>query len=87
MVEKNFSCKICEKKLSSSEKLLQHVRVIHDGVRNFQCNYCDKQFSSRFNKDSHESKIHREQEEVITKSDKDSVQYVTHLESVKIVPS
>ena len=87
MVGKNFSCKICEKKLSSSEKLLQHVRVIHHGVRNFQCNYCDKQFSSRFNKDSHESKVHREQEEVITKSDKDSVQYVTHLESVKIVPS
>ena len=86
-VENNFSCKICEKKLSSSEKLLQHVRVIHEGIRKYQCNFCDRQFSSRFNKDSHERKIHSLQEVVSNKCDKDSVQYVTHLEPVKMIPS
>ena len=86
-VEKNFYCKICEKKLSSSEKLFQHVKVIHEGVRKFQCNICDKQFSSRFNKDSHESRVHRLQYDVVPKNGKDSVQYVTHLEPVKMIPS
>ena len=84
-VEKNFYCEICKKKLS--EKLFQHVKVIHEGVRKFQCNVCDKQFSSRFNKDSHERRVHRVQDDVISKSGKDSVQYVTHLEPVKMIPS
>ena len=92
-ITKSFVCEICDKKLSSSTNLLHHLKVIHEGIRKFQCQFCDKQFSSRFNKTSHEGKVHiyNDPQVVVPKTDspkpKDDVQYVTHLEPVKIIPS
>ena len=92
-IAKSFVCEICDKKLSSSTNLLHHLKVIHEGIRKFQCQFCDKQFSSQFNKTSHEGKVHiyNDPQVVDPKTDspkpKDDVQYVTHLEPVKIIPS
>ena len=42
-----FQCDICEKNLSSTTSLRDHLNVVHGEVKNFICNVCSKAFGHK----------------------------------------
>ena len=54
--EKIFGCEFCGKLFGGSQRLKNHVKVIHEGIRDFICHYCNKTFGSSGNRDKHISK-------------------------------
>lgn len=43
--KKKYSCDICDKLLTNSQSLTNHIKAIHEGV-NFGCKSCPKIFST-----------------------------------------
>eukprot|EP00090_Calanus_glacialis_P022186 TRINITY_DN34235_c0_g1_i1.p1 TRINITY_DN34235_c0_g1~~TRINITY_DN34235_c0_g1_i1.p1 ORF type:complete len:519 (-),score=110.42 TRINITY_DN34235_c0_g1_i1:69-1580(-) len=58
ITRKLYSCDYCGKLLTSKTKLVNHVKVIHEGIKDFKCKFCDKSFGSKNNLDLHEGAVH-----------------------------
>lgn len=43
---KQYPCKICGKVFLLSNKLKNHIEVVHIGVKKYNCKYCDRKFGS-----------------------------------------
>ena len=56
---KPFSCEKCDLKFSTERKLINHVKIVHEGVKErIPCTFCDEVFASKNEKQSHMKRIH-----------------------------
>ena len=54
-----YTRKECGKKFNCAAHVKRH-EVTHTGAKPFSCNYCKKSFATKWNRDSHEKKIHNQ---------------------------
>ena len=55
----DYSCKRCGKTFTTTRSLLNHVNIVHEGVRKHLCNSCGKSFGRSTNLNDHRSRIHK----------------------------
>ena len=56
--ELNQKCCYCSKKLSSYEKVLRHITIVHFDIRKFPCPICNYRFTVKRDVDKHINSAH-----------------------------
>ncbi|KAL1460863.1 hypothetical protein WDU94_012802 [Cyamophila willieti] len=51
--ESDFVCFVCDKLLTRTNILIDHIRSVHQKIRDFSCNYCTRTFSTVYNLREH----------------------------------
>jgi len=57
-----FQCEKCAKRFTLSQYLITHRREVHEGMRKFPCGHCGHSFARRYDRESHEGKMHGKEE-------------------------
>ena len=57
---KPAKCDKCDKVLSSHDKLLRHIKSVHEIRRDYECDLCGKKLSLKENLKTHMIKIHKQ---------------------------
>ena len=48
-----FKCQLCQRGFTKNSSLLQHIKVMHDGIKDHECPQCAKKFAHRFTMERH----------------------------------